>query len=77
MSTPSTLQSPYVEKNAIFRHMGFAATLPYNDLPTLPPAVDLETKRVLKACLKARVALAALRQATALIPNPAVLNLPA
>jgi Fic family protein len=73
MSTPSTLQSPYVEKSDIFRHMSFAATLPYNDLPNLPPAVDLETKRVLKACLKARVALAALRQATALIPNPAVL----
>jgi Fic family protein len=73
MSTPSTLQSPYVEKNDIFRHMSFAADAPYNDLPSLPPAVDLETKRVLKACLKARVALAALRQATALIPNPAVL----
>jgi Fic family protein len=73
MSTPSTLQSPYVEKSDIFRHMSFAADAPYNDLPNLPPAVDLETKRVLKACLKARVALAALRQATALIPNPAVL----
>lgn len=53
--------------------MSFAANLPYNGLPSLPPAVDLETKRVLKACLKARVALAALRQATALIPNAAVL----
>jgi Fic family protein len=73
MSMPSTLHSPYVEKSDIFRHMSFAADLPYNDLPNLPPAADLETKRVLKACLKARVALAALRQATALIPNPAVL----
>jgi Fic family protein len=53
--------------------MKFTPDRPYNDLPNLPPGVDLETKTVLKACMKARVALAALRQATALIPNPAVL----
>ena len=53
--------------------MSFNAARPYNDLPSLPPQIDLETKRVLKACLKTRVALAALRQATALIPNSAVL----
>ncbi len=53
--------------------MGFDPSRPYNDLPDLPPAVDLETKAVLKACVRARAALAALRQATALIPNPTVL----
>jgi Fic family protein len=73
MSKPSTLQSPNVEKTGIFRHMSFTPDRPYNDLPDLPPRVDIESKPVLKACTKTRVALAALRHATALIPNPAVL----
>lgn len=47
--------------------------LPYNDLPGLPPRVDVETKRVLKATIEARAALAALDQATRRIPNPSVL----
>jgi len=62
-----------VEKNDSFRHMSFDPSKPYNDLPDLPPSVDIETKTILKACVRARAALAALRQATALIPNPAVL----
>lgn len=45
---------------------------PYNDLPDLPPAAQLETTPVLKACIEARAALA-LQQAARLIPNPAVL----
>jgi len=53
--------------------MPFVPANPYNDLPNLPPVADIETKAVLKACVKARAALAALRQATALIPNPTVL----
>jgi Fic family protein len=53
--------------------MNFDPSKPYNDLPDLPPSVDIETKTILKACVRARAALAALRQATALIPNPAVL----
>lgn len=53
--------------------MAFDPKRPYNDLPNLPPPAELETKPVLKACVEARAALAALRQATALIPNPAVL----
>jgi Fic family protein len=73
MSMASTLQSPNVENNDIFRHMSFNPDRPYNDLPDLPPTIDIESKAVLKACTKTRVALAALRQATALIPNPAVL----
>jgi Fic family protein len=53
--------------------MSFDPSGPYNDLPNLPPPVEIETKAVLKVCVSARAALAALRQATALIPNPAVL----
>lgn len=46
---------------------------PYNDLPPLPPAVELETRVLLKACIEAHKALALLRQATGHLPNPAVL----
>jgi len=46
---------------------------PYNDLPVLPPAVDLETRPVLKACITARAALAELKSAANLIPNQAML----
>lgn len=46
---------------------------PYNALPLLPPVVELETKLVLKQCVTARAALAELKQAAALIPNPAML----
>jgi len=42
-------------------------------LPQLPPAVELETKPVLKQCVLARAALAALKQAAALIPNQQML----
>jgi Fic family protein len=52
---------------------GFDPGRPYNALPPLPPAVDAEPKAVLKKCVTARAALAALRQATALIPNEDVL----
>ncbi len=46
---------------------------PYNALPDLPPAVDLETKLVLKQCIPARAALAELKQAAELIPNQGML----
>jgi Fic family protein len=46
---------------------------PYAELPRLPPSCDLETKAVLKQCITARAALAELKQATDLIPNPTVL----
>ena len=35
---------------------GWQTTEPYNDLPTLPPEQDVETKAVLKLCIEARVA---------------------
>lgn len=53
--------------------MNFRRDLPYNELPDLPPALELETKAVLKACIEARAALAELKQTGALLPNPAVL----
>ena len=49
------------------------ADVPYNSLPTLPPAADLESKAVLKACISARAALAELKQAAELIPNQTML----
>ena len=51
----------------------WAADRPFNGLPELPPAVELETKPVLKQCVLARAALAALKQAAALIPNQQML----
>ena len=46
---------------------------PHNHLPALPPAQELETRVVLKACIEARAALAELKQAAELIPNQAML----
>lgn len=46
---------------------------PYNDLPLLPPPVEVETRKVLKKCIEARTALAELKQSADLIPNPSVL----
>lgn len=46
---------------------------PYNTLPLLPPGHELETKAVLKQCIKARAAVAELKQAAELIPNQSVL----
>ena len=52
----------------------FDPKLPYNDLPLLPPPIDvIESKDILKKCIAARVALAELKQAAELIPNSAVL----
>ena len=47
--------------------------LPYLNLPTLPPKLEVETKAVLKQCIASRAALAELKQAAELIPNQAVL----
>jgi Fic family protein len=53
--------------------MPFDRTLPFNDLPPLPPAVDLETNLVLKKCIGARSALAELKGVGDTIPNQALL----
>jgi Fic family protein len=46
---------------------------PFNDLPALPPKVDIETKSVLRKCITARAAVGELKQATKLIPNERML----
>ena len=46
---------------------------PYDQLPLLPPGIDLESKVILKECISARAALAELKQAAELIPNQGVL----
>jgi Fic family protein len=51
----------------------FDPASPYNDLPPLPPPVELETKLVLRACIDARAALAELKQAGGLLPNQDIL----
>ncbi len=48
-------------------------TRAYNELPELPPKVDLESRAVLKACIGARAAVAELKQAGRLLPNQDVL----
>lgn len=46
---------------------------PWNSLPILPPALELETRAVLKQCISSRAALAGLKQAAELIPNQGML----
>lgn len=54
--------------------MTWAADVPYEDLPDLPPLnVDVESRPVLKAAIEARAALATAAQAGRALPNPAVL----
>lgn len=53
--------------------MAFNRLQPYNDLPLLPPAAELEGKAVLKQVIAARTALADLRGAAKLLPNQGVL----
>lgn len=48
----------------------FNNLLPYNELPLLPPAVEIETKSVLKKSISASRALAVLNGALAGLPNP-------
>ena len=56
---------------------GWKPDQPYNGLPLLPPKLPtpaaLETHAILKQCIRSRAALAELKQAALLIPNPAVL----
>lgn len=53
--------------------MTFDRNQPYNDLPSLPPPVELETKAVLKRAVAAHRALADLRGTAARIPNQSIL----
>jgi len=51
----------------------YSRTEPYNQLPKLPPAAELETKSVLKLTIQARAALEGLKYAGRLIPNQGLL----
>jgi Fic family protein len=53
--------------------MPFDRAQSFNDLPLLPPAVDLETKAVLKQAISANRVLANLRGLAAQMPNQGVL----
>jgi len=53
--------------------MSFDRNNPYNLLPDLPPAANIETRAILKRCITSGRALAELKTAGELIPNPAVL----
>ena len=53
--------------------MPFDRNQPYNDLPLLPPAMELETKAVLKQAIAANRVLANLLGLAAQIPNQGVL----
>lgn len=50
----------------------FDRNVPYNDLPLLPPKVDVETKRVLRKAISAGRALAQLNGTLLNLPNPAL-----
>lgn len=53
--------------------MAFDRNQPYNDLPLLPPASELETKAILKQAIAANRALANLRGLAGQIPNQGML----
>lgn len=53
--------------------MTYRRNEPYNDLPLLPPPPSCETVRVLRRCITASRALAELKGAGNLIPNPSIL----
>ena len=53
--------------------MTFRPDKPFNDLPLLPPTVDVESRAILKACIEARAALAEVKISGDLIPNQSIL----
>ena len=53
--------------------MKFNLNIPYNDLPPLPPSIDIETKTILKKAINANKALAGLKGICSIIPNPSIL----
>lgn len=53
--------------------MSFDKEKPYNDLPLIPPMIDLETKAILKKTISARAALASLDASNKRLPNESLL----
>lgn len=66
------LFSRHVDKRAVQTRM-HDPKRPYNELPLLPPQAELESKAILKKCIAARTALAELKLAGGLIPDPSIL----
>jgi len=60
-------------RKASKRLLAWRSREPFNALPLLPPKADMETKAILKQCIRSRAALAELKGAGELIPNPAML----
>lgn len=61
------------KKSRFLKMNNWNPKLAYNQLPDLPPVDELETKEILKQTVKARAALAELKQAAELIPNQSML----
>ena len=53
--------------------MKFNSNVPFNDLPPLPPSIDVETKTILKKAINANKALASLKGICSIIPNPSIM----
>lgn len=53
--------------------MKFDSNNPYNDLPPIPPKIDVETKTILKKAINANKVLASLKGICSIIPNPSIL----
>jgi Fic family protein len=70
---PSTYPQNVSKKPQIIDTSSWRPEAPFDSLPHLPPAVELETRAVLKRCITARAALAELKQAAELIPNQGML----
>ncbi len=60
-------------KNENMAAPAWCAEQPYDALPKLPPSVDLESKVILRQCIRSRAALAELKQAGELLPNQGML----
>ena len=53
--------------------MVYAADIPYNDLPLLPPKADIETKSILKKAISANKAITELKNKADFLPNQTIL----
>lgn len=74
MSMASTYSGDRSIKSKIF-DMSWDPRTPWNALPPLPPPRDeVETISILRACIPARAALAELKKATELLPDPSLLT---
>lgn len=59
-------------ESTYYQPMNLDPNQPYNDLPKLPPQVDIETKNILKASISANKALAELKGLAQTIPNQSI-----